>query len=170
MHEVSNEQPRKRIRSGEGTLIGNAGECYVMAELLKRGVIAALAPRNAPGFDILATKGGKDVRIRVKTKSEQWSVWQWNAKKDGTIFRHLQTGRDFTVLVDLTVDTSNMKYYIIPTNILSDWLQDDFLRFISTPGRGGKARDQSSTLRNLGQERDAERIVSYCNRWETLWE
>ena len=48
-----------RIKSGEGTLIGNAGEFYVAAELLKRGVIAALAPRNAPTFDILATKGGR---------------------------------------------------------------------------------------------------------------
>ena len=50
-----------RIKSGEGTLIGNAGEFYVAAELLKRGVIAALAPRNAPTFDILATKGKKMV-------------------------------------------------------------------------------------------------------------
>jgi hypothetical protein len=38
------------------SLIGNAGEYYVVAELLKRGVIAALAPRNAPAFDILATR------------------------------------------------------------------------------------------------------------------
>jgi hypothetical protein len=46
-----------RIKAGEGVLIGNAGEYYVVAELLKRGIIAALAPRNAPSFDILATKG-----------------------------------------------------------------------------------------------------------------
>ncbi len=52
-----------RIKAGEGTLIGNAGEYYVVAELLKRGVLAALAPRNAPAFDILAVKGS--VRYRV---------------------------------------------------------------------------------------------------------
>ncbi len=52
-----------RIKAGLGTLIGNAGEFYVMAELLKRGVVAALAPRNAPGFDVLATKGSLTARI-----------------------------------------------------------------------------------------------------------
>jgi hypothetical protein len=36
-----------KIKAGEGTLIGNAGEYYVVAELLKRSVIAALALRNA---------------------------------------------------------------------------------------------------------------------------
>jgi len=30
-----------KIKSGLGTLIGNAGEYYVVAELLKRGIIAA---------------------------------------------------------------------------------------------------------------------------------
>lgn len=72
-----------KIKAGLGALIGNAGEYYVMAELLKRDIIAALAPRNAPGFDILATKGVKTVRIRVKTKSENYDIWQYSAKKDG---------------------------------------------------------------------------------------
>jgi hypothetical protein len=38
-----------KIKDGLGTLIGNAGEHYVMAELLKRGVITVLAPRYEPG-------------------------------------------------------------------------------------------------------------------------
>ncbi|MFP4642305.1 MAG: hypothetical protein ACLFPU_09060 [Dehalococcoidia bacterium] len=33
-----------RIKAGKGSLIGDAGEYYVMAELLKQGIIAALAP------------------------------------------------------------------------------------------------------------------------------
>jgi hypothetical protein len=41
-----------KIKSGEGTLISNAGEYYVVAELLRRGIIASLAPRNAPAFDV----------------------------------------------------------------------------------------------------------------------
>jgi len=61
-----------KIKAGEGGLIGNAGEFYVMAELLKRGVIAGLTPRNARAFDILATKDNKTVKIRVKTKSQEF--------------------------------------------------------------------------------------------------
>jgi hypothetical protein len=72
-----------------------------VAELLKRGVIAALAPRNAPAFDILATNPEKTVRIRVKTKTEEYDAWQWVAKKDGAIFRDLQPSGDFTALVIL---------------------------------------------------------------------
>lgn len=46
-----------RIKGGEGTLIGNAGEFYVAAELLKRGVVAAASlddqelVRRATAFD-----------------------------------------------------------------------------------------------------------------------
>ena len=65
-----------RIKAGEGSLIGNRGESYVVAELLKRVVIAALAPRNTPAFDILATKNDQTGRIRVKTKSKGYPNWQ----------------------------------------------------------------------------------------------
>ena len=115
-----------RIKLGEGTLIGNAGEYYVMAELLKRGIIAALAPRNTPAFDILATNPNKTVRIRVKTKSEEYDAWQWMIKKDGSLFRHLQSNEDFTVLVNLCDKTANMTYFIIPTNILNRRLTTEF--------------------------------------------
>ncbi len=103
---------RGRIKAGEGTLIGNAGEYYVVAELLKRGVVAALAPRNAPGFDILATLDGQTVKIRVKTKSQAYGIWQWSAKKDGTIFRYLSKTSDFTVLVNLTRKTKDLEFFI----------------------------------------------------------
>jgi hypothetical protein len=103
-----------RIKSGEGTLIGNAGEFYVAAELLKRGVIAALAPRNAPAFDILAAKGKKTVRVRVKTKSAEYTDWQWMVKKDGHIFRDLGKTDDFTILVNLTSETKDLTFLLCP--------------------------------------------------------
>ena len=76
---MASKKPGK-VKSGLGTLIGNAGEYYVMAELLKRGVVAGLMPRNAPSFDILATRGNRTVRIRVKTKSAQYDNWRWIVK------------------------------------------------------------------------------------------
>jgi len=91
------EKVKGRIKAGEGTLIGNAGEYYVVAELLKRGIVASLVPRNAPAVDVLATKGPFTTRIRVKTKSEQYDIWQWTAKPDGTIFRDMLDTADFTV-------------------------------------------------------------------------
>lgn len=69
-----------RARKGLGTLVGNAGEHFVMAELLRRECVGALAPRNAaPAFDILATRGGRTVRIRdrLPTDEAQEEERQW---------------------------------------------------------------------------------------------
>lgn len=71
-----------KIKLGQGTVIGNAGEYLVVGELLKRGIIAAPAPRNSPGFDVLATNGIKSLNIRVKTKTEAADSWVWVCKKD----------------------------------------------------------------------------------------
>jgi hypothetical protein len=158
-----------RIKSGEGTLIGNAGEYFVMAELLKRGVIAALAPRNAPGFDILATSPEKTVRIRVKTKTEEYTDWQWSVKKEGSIFRHLQNEGDCTVLVNLTVETRDMDYFILPTPVLDRWLKDDFDTWLASPGKKGRMHSRDNPKRNLSYSVYEERLREYRMKWELLW-
>lgn len=159
-----------RIKLGEGTLIGNAGEYFVTAELLKRGVIAALAPRNAPAFDILATNPEKTVRIRVKTKSEEYDAWQWVAEKDGSIFRHLQPQGDFTVLVNLTDETKEMEYFILTTVQLNSWLVEDFKNWLVTPGKNGQPHAADNTKRNLSYRKFADKLKRYRNNWDGLWE
>jgi len=158
-----------RIKRGEGTLIGNAGEFYVAAELLKRGVIAALAPRNAPAFDIIATKDRKTVRVRVKTKSSEYTDWQWVVKKDGSIFRDLATSDDFTVLVNLTKDTKDMGFFVVPTSVLNDWLVEDFNEWIRTPGKNGRPHDPTNKKRHLKEPKFANRLAQYSHNWEIMW-
>ena len=159
-----------QIKAGKGVLIGNAGEYYVVAELLKRGIVAALAPRNAPSFDILATRGNRTVRIRVKTKSQQYSEWQWVAKKDGSIFRDLSKDGDFTVLVDLAMETKNLKFYIVPTYRIDVWLKKDFKEWVSIPGKNNRPHDPANKKRHLSQEKFARELSKYLNKWEKLWE
>ncbi len=158
-----------RKKSGQNTLIGNAGEYFVTAELLKRRVIAALAPRNAPAFDILATKSHKTVRIRVKTKSGKYADWQWVAKKDGRIFRHLHRKDDFTVLVNLTTQTKDMEYFVVPTYALNKWLANDFRSWIKAPGKDGHVHDPKSTKRNLNCRKFGEELKQYKEKWNSLW-
>ncbi|MGD9549298.1 MAG: hypothetical protein AB7V45_17380 [Candidatus Krumholzibacteriia bacterium] len=158
-----------RIKSGEGTLIGNAGEFYVVAELLKRGVVAALAPRNAPGFDILATKGGATARIRVKTKSAEYTDWQWMAKKDGSIFRDLTDGGDFTVLVNLTQETKDLTFFVLPTILLNQWLMADFEAWVQKPGRNGQPHDPANKKRHLNYPKFADSLLPYENHWDRIW-
>ena len=159
-----------RIKAGEGALIGNAGEYYVMAELLKRGIIAALAPRNAPSFDILATRKNQTVKIRVKTKSQEYPIWQYSAKKDGSIFRDLSKHRDFTVLVDLAMATKNLKFYIVSTYRINKWLNKDFEEWVNTPGKNSRPHNPENKKRNLSQEKYAQELGKCLDKWEILWE
>ena len=159
-----------RIKAGEGTLIGNAGEYYVAAELLKRGIVAALALRNAPAFDILAAKGGRTVRVRVKTKSEEYTVWQRVIKKDGSIFRDISREGDFRVLVNLTKETKNLQFYVVPTALLNRWLVRDFNEWVSTPGKNDRPHDATNKKRHMGFPRFRDRLLDYLHNWDVLWE
>ncbi|MBK8253549.1 MAG: hypothetical protein IPK82_12885 [Polyangiaceae bacterium] len=160
-----------KIKSGLGALIGNAGEYYVVAELLKREVVAALAPRNAPGFDVLATKGGRTARIRVKTKSAEQKIWQWNARKDGLIFRELSPTHDddFTVLVTLAEKRDEMSFYVVPTIVLESWLDEDFTTWLSTPGKRKPRDAKNNKKRHLSFPRWAAALEQYREAWGLPW-
>lgn len=158
-----------RIKAGEGALIGNAGEHYVMAELLKRGAIAALTPRNVHAFDILATCKDRAVKIRVKTKSQEYEDWQWQTKKDGSIFRDLSREGDFTVLVDLSMDTRDLKFYAVPTPQVDHWLREVFKKWVKTPGKRGRPHNPANRKRTLNMKMFPGEIERYLNRWDELW-
>lgn len=157
----------ERRRQGQGTLVGNAGEYFVVAELLRRGWIAALAPRNAPAFDVLATHGGRTVRIRVKTRSEaRADKWQWNAKADGTIFPELgESDDDFTVLVTLPEDPKQRPaYYVLPTASVDSrlrWRQAEFEK------RGGSPANRH---RCVILTHDADWLADWEDAWDRLAE
>ena len=158
-----------KVKAGLGGLVGNAGEFYVVAELLKRGVVAALAPRNARAFDVLATRGNHAVRIRVKTKSGQYDPWQWVAKKTGDIFLELSKESDFTVLVNLTADRKDMRFYVAPTQKIHDWLCEEFTSWCRTPGRGGRPHDSTTRQRHLSFKKFEAHLEQYKEKWDILW-
>ena len=159
-----------KIKAGRGLFIGNAGEYYIMAELLKRDVIAALAPRNNPSFDILASKGDFTFKIGVKTRSQGYPIWQWSVKKDRSIFHDLSEKGDFTVLVDLAMDIKDMNYYIVPTIIIDKWLESDFEKWLSTPGKNNRKHSPTNPKRNLEYRLHENELINYRNNWELMWE
>ena len=158
-----------RIKAGEGSLIGNTGEYYAIAELLKRGVIAAQTPRNVVAFDILATNGGRTVKIRVKTKSAQYDHWQWNVKKDGTIFRMLDRKDDYVVLVNLNPGNERSNFYIVPTGLIDEWLRRDFEKWVNTPGVRERKHDPSNKGRHLEHHKYVDILKKYEDAWESMF-
>jgi len=160
--------PKGVVKSGKGTLIGNAGEFFVAGELLRRGYVAALAPRNAPSYDILAAAKDRFVRIRVKTKSHPSRVWQWMAKPDGSLFREVKDRDDVCVLVDLKSPGDRPAYYLIPTTGLDRFLQAERRTWISTPGRGGRLHDKDSRHHALDLSKHRVFLSNYEENWSLL--
>ena len=126
--------------------------------------------RNAPSFDILAIRGARTVKIRVKTKSQEYPIWQYSVKKDSSIFRDLSKHGDFTVLVDLAMETKDLKFYVLPTYQINEWLKKDFKEWVRTPGKNYRPHDPTNKKRNLSQEKYARELSEYLNQWEKLWE
>jgi hypothetical protein len=71
------------------SLLGAAGEHYVMSQLLRRGLIAALAPVGVPTADIIVTDdiGDWACAIQVKTRRQIGSDGGWHMKAKHEDFR-----------------------------------------------------------------------------------
>ncbi|MCL4319306.1 MAG: hypothetical protein M1596_05400 [Firmicutes bacterium] len=161
-----------RIKQGEGPMIGNAGEYAVMAELLKRGIVAGLTPRNTPGFDIIATANTHTANVRVKTKTEDTQGWQWNAHaKTREVFTHRRNDGDFVVLVDLGNAGHPNRYFVVPTVVIDSWLKTDFDTWLASPGRDpNKPHSEDNLRRILRYNEYVARLHPYKEAWAILFE
>ncbi|MDQ2764241.1 MAG: hypothetical protein M3Y22_12420 [Pseudomonadota bacterium] len=66
-------EPKKKRKSGVPT--GNAGEYFVMGELLRRGFDAQLADRNTKGYDLLVGRADEPTLRKVQVKSVRSQPW-----------------------------------------------------------------------------------------------
>jgi len=68
------DAPKQKRRSGIPT--GNAGEYFVMGELLRRGYDAQLADRNTRGYDLLVGRPGTATQMqKVQVKTVREAPW-----------------------------------------------------------------------------------------------
>lgn len=109
------EQAKKRRKSGIPT--GNAGEYFVMGELLRRGFDAQLADRNTKGYDLLVGRS-QDPRLRkVQVKSvraqRQWFVnvtdFAGERRNQATVY----------VLLGSQDGSSPVRYFIVKNRVLA---------------------------------------------------
>jgi hypothetical protein len=74
----------KKRKSGIPT--GNAGEYFVMGELLRRGLDAQLADRNTKGYDVLACRSGEATMRKIQVKTVRAHPWYVKLKDfDGDV-------------------------------------------------------------------------------------
>ena len=122
--------PVKKRKSGIPT--GNAGEYFVMGELLRRGYDAQLADRNTKGYDLLVgLPSDKNMRkIQVKTvRLPPWYVSKTQFERGNLDF--------VTVYVFLGAEKSKnpIRYFIAKNGQLAKhahypngWAQNGFMR------------------------------------------
>lgn len=152
------------IKAGKSSIVGAAGEYFVMAELLRQGWIAGLTPRGAPDFDILATKGERTIQIRVKTKTADSNLFRWNRRKDGNVFRAPIGENDFCVLAD--IGRTPPEYYIIPTARVEKGLQQFFTKWLE--GKSTRNADNPIIAFKLGRDDHDKWLLPFRDNWKAL--
>ena len=131
-------------------VLGAAGEHYVMAELLRRGLIAAKAPEGVPNFDIVITdiQGQKLAAIQVKTRRDYKGGdkgWHMKAKHD-----HLVAERMFYVFVDVGIDEkSAASFFVLPSTVVAEACRVSHEIWLQTVGINGRPHKDSDMRRLL---------------------
>ena len=73
MSDLPPPEQKKKRKSGIPT--GNAGEYFVMGELLRRGYAAQLADRNTQGYDLLAGTVNSSTMRKIQVKTVRQQPW-----------------------------------------------------------------------------------------------
>jgi len=158
------------LKKGTHLLVSNSAEYFVMAELLRQEIVTGLLPRNTPNYDIIAVKGKKTAKIRVKYKAQTSGGWQWTAKGHPHFVLKDITKNDFTVLVNITSAPLSPEYFILKSSEVEKILQKGFERWVKKPGKRGKPRSKSNKHRLLRYEKHQKLLDSRRGKWEFLWE
>jgi hypothetical protein len=133
----------------ESTLVGPAGEHFVMSELLRRGLIAALAPPGVPNADIVVTDlaGDKLCTIQVKARRDIGADGGWHMKPKHEV---LVGDRLFYCFVDFgkTADSSPT-VFVLPSVKVAKVIGECHRSWLSTFGKRGQTRNDSNMRRLL---------------------
>ena len=124
--------------TSQSSLLGAAGEHFVMSELLRRGFIAALAPQGVPNTDIVVTdlEGHRLCSIQVKTRRHLGSDGGWHMKS-----KHEKILGDslFYCFVDFGKTTSDRpQLFILPSATIAEILKQTHIYWLNKPGKKGQ--------------------------------
>jgi hypothetical protein len=138
--------------TSSSSVLGAAGEHYVMCQLLRQGMIAALAPAGVPNADIVVTDdlGSRLCAVQVKARVDTGKKggdrgWHMKAKHEDIVSDAL-----FYVFVDFGPDLVTPPVcYVVPSRVVADVVRRGHAIWLSTPGMKGQARNQTVMRRFL---------------------
>ncbi len=135
---VMSARAKERTPAGDRQMTGLAGELFVAAELLKRGIQTSITFGNAKAIDLLAvnpaTKRTFTVQVKSVRKNNPWPISHTKVHPE-----HVY------VFVMLNQPGEAVEYYVVPgQHLVSD---PDRFRLRDYPTFPGVAR---TTLKKLG--------------------
>jgi hypothetical protein len=145
-----------------------------MCQLLRRGLIAALAPAGVPNADVVVTDeiGSRLCAVQVKSRVEKGSDGGWHMKKK---HEDLASPSLFYAFVDFGRHlTDQPQSLIVPSNVVADVIQRSHQVWLQGKGRGDRLRKDSEFRRFL-PDFDRKGIAIGCgsgwlDRYREAWE
>jgi hypothetical protein len=131
------------------SLLGAAGEHFVMSQLLRRGFIAALAPVGVPNCDIVVTDeiGDRLCALQVKTRLEKGSDGGWHMSQK---HEAIASSTLFYAFVDFGASLSIPPLcYLVPSAEVAAAVRESHALWLSLPGARGQQRKDSKMRRFL---------------------
>jgi hypothetical protein len=133
----------------KSTVLGAAGEHYVMCQLLRRGMIAALAPVGVPNADIVVTDdiGARLCAVQVKARQEKGTDGGWHM---GAKHERLVSDTLFYCFVNFGKTLLDApECFLVPSAVVADVLARSHHTWLTTPGKAGQQRSDSDFRRFL---------------------
>ena len=143
----------------ERSLVGPAGEHYVLFRLHQLGVLSALAPRNAPDVDVLVFADGETVTAGVQVKTRTRGTdggWHMHQKHETLVRPRL-----FYAFVDL--EPAVPVTHIVPSAVVAEAVVRSHATWLGATGKNGRVR-KDSDMRRIRPSYGFE-VPGYASGW-----
>lgn len=159
------------------TLLGAAGEHYVMSQLLRRDMIAALAPAGVPHADILVSDdiGDRLCAIQVKSRRDIGSDGGWHMSKK---HESISLPSFFYCFLDFGKSVAQQpKTWILPSKVVADVLTLSHKNWLAMPGKKGQPHKDvdmrrflpdHTRLHNMDKKYALGWLDKYYDAWDLL--
>ena len=147
------------------SLLGAAGEHYVMSQLSRRGLIAALAPLGVPTADIVVTDdiGNRACAVQVKTRRQLGSDGGWHMKAKHEDIRGTSL---FYVFLSFPNDVGALPdAFVVPSAVVADVLYISHQTWLARPGRKGQPHKDGEMRRFLPDYSHLDLTDTYGPTW-----
>jgi hypothetical protein len=135
-----------------------------MCQLLRRDLIAALAPVGVPNADIVVTdKIGKRLcAVQVKVRRDLGTDGGWHMSEK---HEHIDTPNIFYCFVDFGKSLADHpKSWVIPSRVVAKALHVAHQRWLGMPGRNGRSH-KDSKFRRFCPSYDHLKLGQYKLGW-----